>query len=97
MNRELLQRVALLFIGLFVNIDVIEIPLAEGFEHALVLGALNELGHCEPFQRNLSVMPFADEDDLSAITGHARRQGLKPARTGRTAGTGFLELSGDLP
>src|SRR5882724_12016931 len=84
MKREFLQRLALLFIRLFVNINVVEIPLAEGFEHALVFGALNELGHCQPVQRNLSVMAFADEDDLTPVTGHSRWQGLKPARTGRT-------------
>src|SRR5947209_7475941 len=97
MSREFLQRLALLFIRFFVNINVVEIPLAERFEHALVLGALNELAHRQPVQRNLSVMAFADEDNLSAVTRHSRWQGFKPARTGRTAGTGLLELSSYFP
>ena len=97
MKSEFLQCLALLFISLFVNVNVIEVPLAERFEHALVLGALDELGHRQSFERNLAVVALADEYDLRPVAGHARRQGLKPARTGWTAGTSFLEFPAYLP
>src|SRR4029078_12398359 len=83
MKREFFQRLTLLVIGLFVNIYVVEIPLSERLEHALVLGALNELGDRQSLDGNFSVMTFGDKDDLSAVTGHARRERLKPAWTGR--------------
>src|SRR6266581_3057036 len=94
---HLLQGLALLFIGRFVNVNIIEIPFAERFEHALVLGALDELTHRQPFERDLAVMTLADEDDLRSVASHARRKRFKPARAGRTAGTGFLEFPGYLP
>src|SRR2546426_908251 len=60
MQGKLLERLALLFIGIFVNIDVIEVPLAERFEHALVLRALDELRPRQSFQRNFAVMAARD-------------------------------------
>src|SRR5436309_5249094 len=92
MIREFFQSFALLFVGRFVNIDVIEIPVAERFEHAFVLGALDELAYGKAFERSFTVMALGDEDYLRPVAGHARREGFKPARAGRTAGTGFLEF-----
>src|SRR5258705_106857 len=82
MQRQFLQRLALLVIGLFVDVNIVEIPFAERFEHALVLGALDELTQGQPIQRNLSITAFRDKNDLRTVTGHARRERFEPAGTG---------------
>src|ERR1039458_5991881 len=50
MQRQRLQRLALLIVRFLVNIDVIEIPFAERFKHRLVFRALDELGHKKSVQ-----------------------------------------------
>src|SRR5690242_8379617 len=97
MLRQSLERFALLFISFFININIVEIPFPEGFKHALLLRALDELGHCQACQWDLSVMTFRDENDLCSVAGHAGRERFEPTWTGGSAGTGFFKVTGYFP
>jgi len=97
MPGEFGEGLALVVVGLFVDINVLQIPIAEGFEHTFAFRALNVFGDSQAIKRSFAVTAFADEDDLSAVAGHAGGQGSKPAGAGGVAGTGFFEVGCDFP
>src|SRR2546427_9055514 len=97
MKREFFQCLALVFVGLFVNVNVTKVPFSERFEHALMFGALDELGQGQTVKRGFAIMTFADEDDLRSVAGHAGRERFEPAGAGWTAGTGFFQVARDFP
>jgi hypothetical protein len=88
---------ALVIVGFFVDVNVIEVPTTEGFEHAFAFGALDELGDSQTVERSFAVFAFVDEDDLSAVASHLRRERGEPATARSIAGTGFFEIAGNFP
>lgn len=94
---EFNQGFALVVVSLFVDIDIIEVPTAEGFEHALAFRALNKLAHGKSIERCFAILAFADENDLCAVTGHARGERREPAAARGIAGAGFFEFAGNFP
>src|SRR4030095_14939147 len=91
------QRLALIFVRPFVDIDVVEVPMTKGLEHALAFGALDKLGHSQTIQRCLAVTTACDEYDLRTVAGHVSRHGLKPTGTCDVARTSFFQVPFDFP
>lgn len=88
---------ALVVVGLFVDVYIFEVPVAEGFEHAFAFRTLNEFGDRQTVEGSFAVIALFYEDDLRAIAGHLRRERREPARAGSVARAGFLEFTGDFP
>ena len=94
---EFEQRFALFIICAFIDVNVLEVPISEGFKHAFAFGALHELGECEAVQGRFAVFAFRDENDLRAVTSHARWEGSEPATAWGVAGASLFEVAGNFP